>query len=187
LANKPLVIGLTGAFGSGKTSAANFFEEKGFKRIGLSDFLKDQLTKDGKSLTRKNFQDLGNELRRKNGPGYLAKKASEMIVLENLDKVTVDGLRNIGELDILRKNFNFVLIGVVADRQVRFNRIKNMKEREELTFNEFEELDRRDLGLTEEDLSGLQVAKCLALADYFAESNDEEAYPKKLEQILKKL
>lgn len=187
MVTKPLVIGLTGAFGSGKTTAANFFEGKGFTKIVLSSFLREELVKLGKSPTRKNLQDIGNNLRQEKGPGYLAGMAFSLILDKNIEKAVVDGIRNIQEIEMLRKNANFVLIGIVADRSVRFERVSKMKGREELTREEFEYLDRRDLGLTEDSDSGLQVAKCLALSDFFVESNEEEVYPKKLEKILEKI
>ncbi len=187
MADKPLVIGITGAFGSGKTTAANFFEKHGFKKIVLSSFLGEILSKEGKALTRRNFQDLGNELRRTNSPGYLAEMAIRFIEDNNIEKATVDGIRNLGEIGVLNAKSHLVLLGVVADRKVRFERVRKMEGREELGIEEFESLDKRDLGLTEEIDSGLQVAKCLGLSDYFVESNDEERYPKKLEEILKKI
>lgn len=187
MVTKPLVIGLTGAFGSGKTTAANFFEGKGFTKIVLSSFLREELVKEGKSPTRKNLQDLGNKLRQENGSGYLAKMALALILEKNIEKAVVDGIRNTHEIETLSQNAKFVLVGIVADRIIRFERVSKMKGREELTREEFETLDRRDLGITEDSDSGLQVAKCLALSEFFVESNDEEIYPKKLEKILEKI
>jgi dephospho-CoA kinase len=187
LADKPLVIGLTGPFGSGKTTAANFFAKYGYEKIVLSSFLAEELQGRGKETTRKNLQDVGNELRKVNGSGYLVERALEFIQKNKIKKATVDGIRNLGEIEALRNKTQLVLLGLVADRDVRFNRVRKMKGREKLTREMFEHLDKRDLGIIEENKQGLQVAKCLALADYFVESNDEEAYPTKLSVFLKKL
>lgn len=183
----PTIIGITGPFGSGKTTAAKFFEEKGFTSVVLSSFLRDELRSSGKELTRKNLQDLGNLWREKNGRGVLASKALEYSSKNKMEKIVVDGIRNLGEIEELKKNSKFVLLGVFADREIRFNRIKAMTGRESLTRKEFNELDYRDLGIYEDQDSGLQVAKCFAISDYFIDSNNEDNYISKLEDFLKNL
>ena len=185
--NKIKIIGITGPFGSGKTTAANFFVTKGYQRITLSSFLEEELKKTGVEITRKNLQDLGNLWREEKGSGILANKALGFIALNNIEKVVIDGIRNLGEVDEFKKSSNFVLLGVIADRNVRFQRIKDLSNRESLTPEKFDELDYRDLGLTDDEKTGLQVAKCLAVADYFVNSNNETEYQQKLEEFLTKI
>ena len=75
-----LLIGLTGGFGSGKSTAASFFESKGFRKIILSLFLEEEARRRGiYKITRKILQDIGNEWRKKYGGGILAKKALEYL------------------------------------------------------------------------------------------------------------
>lgn len=184
---KPTVIGITGPFGSGKTTAASFFETKGFRKITLSSFLEEQLKLDSKKISRKNLQDLGNSWRDREGSGALAKKALEFVFQNNIEKAVIDGIRNLGEIDEFKKASKFTLLGVIADRNVRFERIKKLKNREELNRELFDQLDLRDLGITEDMETGLQVAKCLAVSDYFINSNDENEYQQRLEEFLKKI
>jgi len=181
------IIGITGPFGSGKTTAASFFETKGFRKITLSSFLEEQLRISNKEISRKNLQDLGDLWRDKEGSGILAKKALEFVDSENIDKVVIDGIRNLGEIEEFRKLENFILLGIFADRDIRFERIRNMKGRESLTRELFDNLDFRDLGITEDKKTGLQVAKCFALSDYFIDSNEEATFTNKLENFLKKI
>lgn len=184
---KPSVIGITGPFGSGKSTAASFFETKGFKKITLSSFLEEQFKKDGKEITRKNLQDLGNLWRAQRGSGVLAKKALDYIQSNNIDRAVIDGIRNLGEIKYFKQNTNFVLLGIVADRRIRFERVRKMKDREILDWELFNELDLRDLGVSEDQETGLQVAKCFAISDYFINSNDEIGYKERLEEFLKKI
>lgn len=185
--SNPKIIGITGPFGSGKTTAANFFESKGYKKISLSSFLEDELKQAGKKITRKNLQDIGNLLRKKNGAGYLAKKAIEFTEKNNFSKITIDGIRNLGEVHELKKLSGFVLLGIFANRNIRFERIKNKKGRETLTKKLFDQLDYRDLGIDQNNKFGLQVAKCFAISDYFIDSNSEKEFYPKLENFLNKL
>ena len=184
---KPTVIGITGPFGSGKTTAASFFKTKGYYKITLSSFLEDELDKQGKEITRRNLQDLANSWREKFGSSFLAKKALEYVSAEKIEKVVVDGVRNLGEVEYFKANSNFILLGIVADRSVRFQRIKKLKNREELNRQLFDQLDLRDLGITQDLETGLQVAKCLAVSDYFINSNDENRYQQRLEEFLRKI
>ncbi|MBI2613741.1 MAG: dephospho-CoA kinase [Candidatus Levybacteria bacterium] len=171
LENKPLIIGITGAFGSGKSTAAEILKSLGFTKISLVQFLEEELKNRGeKDITRQLLQDLGNEWREKYRPGILAKKALELISKREMKKVVVEGFRNDSEIDEFRKQGNFKLIGIVVNRKIRFDRLKKLKRREELNWQLFNKLDNRDLGIGE-GKKGLQVAICLALSDIFIENN----------------
>lgn len=177
------IIGITGAFGSGKTTTAKYFEKKGYKVIALSEQLEKEALKRELPMTRKVLQDIGNEWRGKYGSGILMTKALD--ALKNSDKIVVDGLRNLGEVEVLREN-NGVLLAVVADREIRFNRLKKLQRREKMTKSLFLSLDLRDLGV-DEKITGLQTALCIALADVYIDSNsDIQDVNKKLDNFLEK-
>lgn len=184
----PLIIGITGTFGSGKTTAAAFFESHGYEKLTLSSFLELEAQKRGvKRITRKLLQDIGNEWREKYGKGVLAKIAVESVKDSDHQKFVIDGIRNIGEIDVLKKEAEFTLVGVIADRPVRLERLKKMKRREELTPELFYKLDCRDLGLGQKD-TGLQVAYCFSLSDYFVENNGTQVeFEEKLNTLHAKL
>ncbi len=184
--NRPLIIGITGAFGSGKSTASSFFSKNGFQDIALSSFLEEEAHRRGETkITRKVLQDIGNEWRGLYGKGILAQKALETVNAG--EKIVIDGIRNVGEVEILRETGNFVLLAVVSDRANRFERLKTMKRREELTWDLFEKLDYRDLGIRQEE-KGLQVAACIALADRFIENNGTfEGFVKRLEGLVQEL
>ena len=135
LKHKPLIIGITGAFGSGKSTAANFLKSLGFRKISLVQFLEEELKKQGvKKITRKLLQDLGNQWREKYGAGVLAQKALKLINKKTIKKVVVEGFRNKSEIDEFRKQNNFKLIGVVVNRKIRFDRLKKLDRREKLNW-----------------------------------------------------
>lgn len=167
--NTPLIIGITGAFGSGKSTASSFLSKNGFDDITLSSFLEEEAHARGVTyVTRKVLQDIGNEWREKYGKGILAQKALE--VVQEGQRIVIDGIRNIGEVEVFRESGNFLLLAVVSDREKRFERLKHLKRREDLTWDVFAKLDYRDLGI-ENTEKGLQVALCIALADKFVENN----------------
>lgn len=178
------VIGITGAFGSGKSTAAAFFESKGYRKIHLSSTLEKEALHRDLPLTRKILQDLGNEMREKYGPGILLQRALEETKAD--DYIVIDGLRNLGEIDELRK-VSGTLLAVVANKNVRFERLKKLKRREKLTWDLFNKLDLRDLGVNEKK-TGLQTAFCIALADYYLDSNSTlDIFEEKLNMFLDNL
>lgn len=181
-------IGITGGFGSGKSTAASFFESKGFKKIILSLFLEEEARKRGfKRITRKILQDIGNEWRKNFGYGILAEKAADYIKRKKIRKAVIDGIRNIGEIEELKKEKNFVLIAVISSKKNRFERLKNLKRREKLTWELFRKLDRRDMGAGQ-SLPGLHVAECIALSDISIDNNGtKKEFKSKLSQFLKEI
>lgn len=165
------IIGISGAFGSGKTTAAEILQDLGYQRISLGQFLEDDLHAHGETeITRTKLQDLGNKWRQKFGNDILVKKALELVKKNNWDKVVIEGYRNSDEVLSLRKSGMAVLISLIVNRETRFKRLKKLKRREKLDKALFDELDDRDLGIGEGE-HGLQTAICIAMADVFIENN----------------
>lgn len=184
LQNKLFIIGITGAFGSGKSTASDFFETKGFEKIVLSSFLEQEAKKRGLPITRRILQDIGNQWREIYGNGFLAQKALEYLEQKNARRAVIDGIRNVGEIEEFKKNSNFTLVAINASTKLRFERLKQFKRREDLTWDLFLELDKRDSGVGEKD-TGLHVAQCIKLADISIESkdNDYAKFYKELEKV----
>lgn len=167
-----MIVGITGPFGSGKSTAAKYFESKGFKKITLSYFLEEEAKKRGfRKITRKILQDIGNELREKYGKGILIKKTFQYIEKNKIRKAVIDGIRNFGELvELAKRADKFILLAILSNRKIRFERVKKLRNREKLTLSSFKKLDQRDLGIGEKT-TGLQVAYCIAVADVFLTNN----------------
>jgi len=176
---KSFIIGLTGPIGSGCTTLSEGLEEKSFKRISVSKLIKDKFKEIyGKEPTLKDYgpdwraelQDIGN--RGRNGEFAANKQVNadyrhywvELALKDVIDEnVVIDGIRNIGEVDWLRKRHTeFWLIAVYADYQTQWNRIKEL----DLYPNErvFERDNQRDSG--EDEPFGQTVRRCVYESDY---------------------
>lgn len=180
------IIGIAGAFGSGKSLSADVLHDLGFEKITLSQFLEKDLTKKSRGkITRKKLQDLGNEWRKKYGNAVLVEKALTLAKKNNWGKIVIEGFRNAEEIKRLRKEKNFLLISLIVNRSIRYERLKNLKRREALTKELFDELDDRDLGIGEEKY-GLHTAICVAMADVFIENNgSRESLARKVKEAIK--
>lgn len=156
-----IVIGMTGPFGSGCTYISKrILEPLGYKYLSLSDFLRNSIT-DGSTFTRTELQDKGNELRSTEGNEVLAKKAIDYINSSPDNKFIVDSIRNTHEVEEFKKTFpNFYLFAIWADKDRRWERIKDKYEN---NLSSFETDDKRD---KDENLEyGQQITLCYQLAD----------------------
>lgn len=179
------VVGVTGTFGSGKSLIRNLLREHfDSYHITLSTIIKRRL---GRSVERKSLQDFGNEMRMKFGPHILAEIASENLPEKEL--IIIDGIRNPGEIEFLRKKFgdDFKLIAVDAPIQLRFERIIRRRYERVKSFRQFLEIDERDQGKNEPEW-GQQTKKCLEQADFLIINDGTiEDLRKKVEDIVKKI
>jgi dephospho-CoA kinase len=180
-----MIIGITGSMACGKEAVSRFFIDKGFEHNFLSKELREELKERGIEISRANLQNLGDELRVKEGNGFLAKRMLKRLGKGNF---IIDGIRNPGEVEEFRKEKDFILIAIDADQKIRYERsISRSKTSDAKTWEEFLKMDKRDFG-TEEAESGQQVEKCMALADFkiINNTNLEDLYTK-LDELYSKI
>ena len=182
-----MIIGLTGKNAAGKGELANHLKNKGFVYFSLSDALRDEATKRELDHSRDVLIKLGTEMREKFGNGILARRINEKIKqLKNKDNFVVDSVRNPGEIEELRKNNGFILIGVHTDAKIRFERLlRRRRTGDSKTFEEFLEHEEKE---NNDEGPGQQLDKCMELVDKIINSNGtiEEAN-KDLDKYLESL
>jgi dephospho-CoA kinase len=178
-----MIIGITGRIAAGKETLTEFLRKKGFVYLETSKMLAEELSKRGLEVNRWNMQNLGDELREKDGPGALMK-----MLLERTEKgknYIFDSLRNAGEAEYLRNNVrDFVLIGIDAPLKLRFERIlKRGKPTDPKTWEEFLKVDNRDF-FDEANPMGQQVGRCIEQADFIINNDaDLEKSQREIENI----
>ena len=181
-----VIIGVVGQIASGKGILVNQLTGHfNFKSFSLSSIVHAELEKEENSkFTRQTLQDIGDKLRREYGDDILARRLYEVIKGQKTGHIVIEGIRNPGEIEFFKKNSNFILIGVKANRGLRFNRVLSRgKEWDPKTYNDFLKVDRRDLGVRQ-NKSGQQVGKCLAYCDYVITNNkDVKDFEKKVEKL----
>lgn len=168
ISERAVVVGLTGAFGSGCTTAARHLASKGWRHVTLSDVVRGAAKEKGlKHPTRQQLQAVGDELREAGGRNVLVTKSLDQLEADSevIERIVIDGVRNLGEVDELRQRcgFNFSLVAVMADPETRWDRVEEVYERDGLSRNEFLDDDNRDK--SEEGDFGQQVARCVDEAD----------------------
>jgi len=168
-----IVIAVTGTLCSGKGAVAKILQSKGCDIDTFSSVIRDELKSRGiLEPDRITLQNEGNRLRKEFGGQVLA----ERLLLKHSNSIkplVIDGLRNIGELDYLKENSDFVLIGIDASIESRWAFTQKRKTSKDfIDYDDFLKLEARDRGFNE-PLNGQQVGMCLAQADYLI-YNDEQ-------------
>lgn len=166
-------MGLTGAFGSGTTFIAeNFFANvEKFERCSLSQIVKDKYAeKEGKPHeSRYDLQDFGNRLREKEG-SILARLLDEEFIAQNSKKsIVIESIRNPAEIQYFREKYpEFILIGIFADYDVRWERVKESYNGSKDTFDIDE---RRDKGSSQPEY-GQKISDCFFESDLILSNNE---------------
>jgi deoxycytidylate deaminase/dephospho-CoA kinase len=177
LAPQTLVIGMTGPFGSGCTTSSEILANySGFHHIRLSQTLKDEWVRrePGKTPSRRDLQELGDLIRQKDGSGQLARLATEKASKhpDCFNKIVVDGIRNLGEIQFLRERFgaSFFLFAFECPKSHRWQRLRPIYEKAGLTQEDFSADDKRDKD--EEVAYGQQVQLCVDASDVLIVNDD---------------
>ncbi len=166
-----IIVGITGTIASGKGLAGDYFKQKGFTAVECVSIIREEVARQGLEPTRKNLQDVGNALRKRYGGNVLVARILSKAKTYQTN-IVITGIRNMGEIDYLRKEPNSFIIGVDAPFEVRWARVKNRnRDTDLLNQDKFVIDDARDRGFNE-PLDGQQVGMCLVHADYLIH-NDE--------------
>jgi len=162
-----MIIGICGRVAAGKETLTSFLRDKGFVYLESSKLINEELERREMEITRKNQQDVADELRKKHGVGVLMQMFLDKISKQKSGNFIIDSLRNSGEAIFLREKVKgFVLIGVDAPQKIRFERIlARGKPSDPKTWEEFIKADSRD-NFDSENPMGQQTGKLLEMADF---------------------
>jgi dephospho-CoA kinase len=170
------IIGLVGPIACGKGIVAEYLiKQYGYVSFSLSSIIHDEVKKRKiKEFSRTTLQDIGDELRKKEGDGVLAKRAMKKLsdmAKGKARKVIIEGIRNPGEVQYLRTMPGFFLIAVDAPQKIRYQRVlKRAKSWDPKNWKSFQKVDGRDKG-DSKNTNGQQVRKCMDLADIKIKNN----------------
>lgn len=119
------LILITGMPGSGKTTAARYLAELGYRVVNLGDEVRRIAEERGLKPSRENLLKLAEELRRNGGRDAVARRCIEHIKAEGWERIAVDGIRSLEEVEAFREAFgDALLIAIHASPRTRFERLK---------------------------------------------------------------
>ena len=176
---KKIILVIVGLPGAGKTEAANYFKAKGLLVISLGKIINDYISEHKLPHSIENHKKVALELRAKYGKEAMVilneKKIEESFKKSNI--VVIEGMRSFEEYLHLKKKFSnkkIFLLGIYADKEIRWQRIKKRKTRSDLKGQE------RDL----HELINLNMAPTIAFCDYLIKNNfSKQEFYDKLEEV----
>jgi len=121
--NKKIIIGLAGEIACGKGAVVDYLVKKhkaSFYRY--SRILRDILDRVYEEQTRKNMTDLSDWLRKNFGQNILSKTLARDIEQDKNKLIVFDGIRRVPELNIFKKTPGFILIRIVGEPKIRYER-----------------------------------------------------------------
>lgn len=165
-----MIIGITGTFGAGKGTLANYLvKKKGYKHFSAITFLTEEIIKRGLPVTRDSMVLVANELRAKYSPSYIAEQLIKQASDCDGDAV-VESIRVLGEVEELKKA-NGVLVSIDASIEKRYNRIiARNSETDNISFEKFKVDEEKEMNST--DPNKQNIASVMRLADVHLENND---------------
>ena len=175
------LIAVVGMCGSGKSIATDILEKKGWTKIYFGGVTYKKMAEEGIERTPDSERIFREKLREKYGPECYAKLLLPDIE-EALEKgnVVLDGLYSWYEYKFLIDKFKdrLKLVCIVADKNIRYDRISKRPERP----CDREKAIERDLS----EIENLYKGGPIAYADYYVFNNGSlDEYEKRLEEVLK--
>jgi dephospho-CoA kinase len=181
MTNDKLVIGSAGMPGSGKSLAMNVAVESGYGVVAMGDVVREEAKKRSLEPTPANIGRIMLELRQAEGDNVIAKRCISQIANAKAQKVFVDGIRSLSEVEEFKRNFlQFTLIAIHSSPETRFKRLYHRQRSDDpADWKIFNERDTRELGVG--------LGNAIAMAEYMIiNEEDFQTAKRKAKEILKK-
>lgn len=121
------VLGFSGTIGSGKSTVAEYLNNKGFVSRRFSQILENILKNRNEEINRSNFQKIGYEIHNSPGQRWLGKKLIEELPKDK--NIVIDGLRFPEDHALMVETFgpSFVHLHIETSLEFLISRTKNRK------------------------------------------------------------
>lgn len=171
------IIGIAGTNGSGKDTVGQILQEDyGFLFVSVTDILRRELQKEGKSTSRENMRGLGDKWRREIGLAVLVDKAVEIYKSASrpFKGLVIASIRNVGEAEHIHE-LGGMVVWVDADPKIRYERISSRRRssEDEKTFEEFLKEEQEEMNAYGDEAS-LAMGEVKKLCDIFIENNSDK-------------
>lgn len=175
--SKP-IIGLVGMPGAGKSVVVRVARERGYGVLVMGDVVREEANRRGLEPTPENIGKIMLELRQKEGPAVISKRCIPKIKRAIRDKLVIDGIRSLKEVEEFKKHFpKFSLVAVYSSPETRFRRLYRRRRSDDPeNWEIFNERDMRELSVG--------LGEAIAMAKYTIVNEGElEAVKEKIREV----
>ena len=177
-----LVVGLAGMPGSGKSLVVETAVSKGYTVVNMGNVIREETRNRGLELNPQTIGQVMLELRRTGGESFVAQKCIPRIEGTRGEKIIVDGIRSLSEVETFKKHFQkFSLLAVHSSPEARFKRLYLRRRSDDPKEKEiFEERDKRELGVG--------LGNAIAMAEFVVTNEDgKQAIQHKVRETLRRI
>ncbi|MDH5793121.1 MAG: AAA family ATPase, partial [Candidatus Bathyarchaeota archaeon] len=177
-----VVVGLAGMPGAGKSVVVAVAKGSGYGVVVMGDVVREEAEKRRLEPSPKNLGKIMLELRQKEGNSVIAKSCIPKIEKAKEQKVIVDGIRGLSEVEEFKKHFlKFSLIAIHSSPETRFKRLYHRQRSDDpRSWEIFQERDRRE--------SNVGLEQAIAAAEHTIINEEElSAVKKKIKEVLRKV
>lgn len=160
MADEKLVLGVAGMPGSGKSVFVKVAKENGYDAVVMGDVVRQEAVSRSLEPSPENIGKIMLQLREKEGKSVMAKKCIPKIEEARRQKVVVDGIRSLDEVEEFKKRFpKFTLVAICASPETRFQRLYRRRRSDDADgWDVFHERDMRELSVG--------LGNAIAMAEY---------------------
>ncbi len=144
------LIIITGMPGSGKSELARIMsEEYHIPVVVMGDVIRETIRSRGEMVTPERTREVMMELRRKDGPGAVAKRCLAAMQDKKMDTVVIEGCRSLAEVDVFREHAGrLTIICVHSSPATRFARLQSRgREDAPVDYKSFRDRDMAELAV----------------------------------------
>jgi len=177
-----IVICLAGMPCSGKSIIVKVAKECGYNVVVMGDMIREEAERRRLEPNPENLGKIMLELRQKEGPAVIAKRCMPKIKQAIRDRVIIDGIRSLDEIEEFKRHFpKFSLIAVHSSPETRFRRLYRRRRSDDPeSWGIFRERDMRELSVG--------LGNVIAMAEYIIVNEEElEALKEKIREILRRV
>lgn len=152
------IVAVTGMPGAGKSTAARALVAEGWKSVVMGDVIRAETKRRGLEASAKNTGDVMRLLRRERGEAAVADLCLDQIQESGAQRVVIDGIRSMAEVDAFRKKARVLLVAIDASPARRYRLLRRRGRSDDPHTEEmFVSRDTRELGVG--------IGESIALAD----------------------
>lgn len=157
--------------GAGKSTASEALVKHGWHRVVMGDVIRKETKRRGLHPDSKNTGEVMRSLREERGESAVADLCLEEIKSSGSDKVVIDGIRSMAEVETFRKKATVILVAVHASPERRFELLRERGRADDpISRSAFAKRDDRELGVG--------IGEAIAMADEVI--SNERSTPTKL-------